>query len=346
MPRTRKSSACMCDANVRKAISHKHQRCNTTKPSKFLFPGTKINNFFGVDGLDGETEYKVCTNVADRLRNYKMPRTTKTQHSNFETPRRRKRHMTDLEKVTSVSLSIQGENRQSHYHMDQFGDTSTSDSKNQHRSSHRDMFCGLVKERGEGFRRPYEGIVMRERVRRVEGLAAMVIAACVDRDELEKKGVEYLSGNRELAVDVMTVLDIIKNRVQDELRVNLLSVNDEITPLPEGEDEEDNNPNYDSAIAMLGETSIKGYERMRKKIVGQNILCADVMPSYHMLTKNRPKINSFVIHPDLSSLDEANMSSLITIDDTTMEESTLVPLVHAPTQESSGDDILASFIGN
>ena len=178
----------------------------------------------------------------------------------------------------------------------------------------------------------------------------MVIGACVDRVSLEKMGVGYLSGNRDLAVDVVTVLDVIRNRVQDELTINLLSVNDEITPPPEGESEEDN-PNYDSAIAMLGETSIKGYEHMRKKIVEKNILCSDVIPSYHILTKNSPKISPFIVEPDAfwSSVEKVDMISTttrnnITIDDTTMEERYLVP---APTtQEHSGDDILASFIGN
>lgn len=169
--------------------------------------------------------------------------------------------MTDLEKLKSVSFTVQGPTHQSHYQMSQF---SSCDEKNQCISNDE---SNLVKENLEGYRIPYEGLEMSGRSQRVVSLTATIISWCVDRESLMGKGVDYLIGNRDLAVDILTVIDSIRNKVQDELRVNLFNLQKEITPLPVdesddkcGDDDEYNK--YVSAIAMLGEASIQGYERM------------------------------------------------------------------------------------
>ena len=278
-----------------------------------------------------------------------MPQVVGQKKAVEGTPRRSTRHMTDLEKVKSVSFIVQGPSRQSNYKMNQF-----SDAKKKKRCSYDESFCNLVKENSEGYsgyRIPYEGLKMREHSRRVVGLAATIISSCVDRESLMDKGVEYLIGNKDLAVDILTVIDSIRNKVQDELRVNLHLVQKEITPPPVDESDDkcgddDKYNRYSSAIAMLGEASIQGYERMRKKILVQNLLSSDALPSYHMLTKNRPKIILFVVLPDLhfDSLQSTSINS-DTINDTMVSDASLIPLALSQSHGST-EDALSSFIGN
>ena len=153
-----------------------------------------------------------------------------------------------------------------------------------------------------------------------------------------------MKGNHELEVDVVTILDAVKIRVQNELRVNITNISDEITGPPVENEPEISEYKYETEIAMLGKASMSGYERMRKKILSQNILSVDCVPSYYMLTKNRPKLNSFVVHPNqmLYSLQDKDN---ICIDTTTdVDETSLVPLVSSPFERKM--DFLSSFIGN
>ena len=51
----------------------------------------------------------------------------------------------------------------------------------------------------------------RSNQRRVAALAHEILYGVVDRKRLKKDGLDYMKGNEELAVDVCTVLDLIKN---------------------------------------------------------------------------------------------------------------------------------------
>ena len=147
---------------------------------------------------------------------------------------------------------------------------------------------------------------MVQRTRRIDAVAKLVIATCVDRGEMRLRGKTYFERNDNLAVDVVTVLDWLRTRLQYELKVNLKTetVSTSFTPLNDAdtavrEEEEERNAteivrsekDYSTAMSLLCESSRNGYTRVRQSMLEEfKTVTPDALPSYHMLTKNRPKI--------------------------------------------------------
>eukprot|EP00978_Attheya_sp_CCMP212_P027084 scaffold90288_cov52-Attheya_sp.AAC.5 len=98
------------------------------------------------------------------------------------------------------------------------------------------------------------------------------------------------------------MLDGIRLLVQRELKINLLSEirSDEATPPPEGEEfEEENNVSLqNTAISLLSEASSLGYERIRCTICEELKIRKKCLPSYLILTKDRPAIEAVVVLPN------------------------------------------------
>ena len=121
----------------------------------------------------------------------------------------------------------------------------------------------------------------------MEALAKSVLAACVDKDKLRHNGHNYFVKNEDLAVDLMTVLSSIQDRLQWELKVNMGNFKGVMTsPTEEEMDEADNDENendgtntvknYNTAIALLGEATQSGYRRIRSELMTEFKLPCDV----------------------------------------------------------------------
>ena len=69
-----------------------------------------------------------------------------------------------------------------------------------------------------GCRKYYKpfGKLTNQRVRdaHVEKLAREILYGVVERTKLKEDGLDYISGNEELAVDVCTVLDLVRNHLE------------------------------------------------------------------------------------------------------------------------------------
>ena len=84
---------------------------------------------------------------------------------------------------------------------------------------------------------------MAEQTKRIDAVAKLVMATCIDRVEMNRKGVTYFKWNEELAVDIITVLDSLKTRLHYELKLNFKELLNYFTPLNEIEEEERDNIN-------------------------------------------------------------------------------------------------------
>ena len=101
------------------------------------------------------------------------------------------------------------------------------------RKSHGDVLVNRILEESEIVRFPFNRLSLLERERRVQKMADTVIGSCVDRRKIKEEGLNHLIGNMDLEIDVLTLLDGIKNRIQYELKMNLETVNnDNVTPPP------------------------------------------------------------------------------------------------------------------
>ena len=172
----------------------------------------------------------------------------------------------------------------------------------------------------EKYRFPYRELKMRSRVRRVDEIAKNIISACVKKSELREKGYDYIQSDEELRSDVSMVLGELAVRLETELKCNF-RLHKEVTPSPqEIESEKDDPPSgvdecgffkesdfdgpkekYKVAIKMLGELTMGGYKRVSDELKATFKIPKKWLPSFYILTKNRPKMDQVVIKPSLST---------------------------------------------
>jgi len=90
-----------------------------------------------------------------------------------------------------------------------------------------------------------------------------------------KQGIFYLTSNIDLAVDCLTLINSIRERIQVTLKLNLNNLSNCVTPptplltdnnVPESKA---SGREFKTTIAMLRELTQKGYERMRKQIIDE-----------------------------------------------------------------------------
>ena len=134
----------------------------------------------------------------------------------------------------------------------------------------------------------------------MKDIAKEILSACIlNRSEFKKERKEYLQHNEELAVDILNLLDGVKEYLESLLQIKLDTLQD--SPMAPVENDPQgtitsldyDNADHKLAISLLGETSKKGYERVRKTAnENPNV---DV-PSFHTLTKNRPDVEEIVLN--------------------------------------------------
>ena len=162
---------------------------------------------------------------------------------------------------------------------------------------------------------------MHERRNRIDSLENLVMASCVDHKEMSQTE-NYFEKNVELVIDILNVLDGIKERVQKETLLNLHRYRQCLTPPVEGEDNESEflpkkNLDGDGTTLLFGSSSRNQYEKIHENLLTDFCLNKDTIPSYHTLTKIRPQIEEIHSHKSPSDhyLDETNFSIPTEVDD-------------------------------
>ena len=134
----------------------------------------------------------------------------------------------------------------------------------------------------------------RERRRKFQNLVEKLVAVCVERNCLREDISLYVQEHIDLAIDITTVLDEVKVRTQKELMANFHNLRHNISPPPLDNNITPNNTEcnklkFKVAIEILGEATQKGCNRMRTARIEQVQGSKDNVPSYYILTKNRPE---------------------------------------------------------
>eukprot|EP00978_Attheya_sp_CCMP212_P014062 scaffold35698_cov63-Attheya_sp.AAC.5 len=81
------------------------------------------------------------------------------------------------------------------------------------RSGYSKEFRHGVATCGQKYRKPFRKVNASERSRHITNLSKEILGACVDTSCLVQDGVTYLKNNKEVAVDVLTVLNGIWHRI-------------------------------------------------------------------------------------------------------------------------------------
>lgn len=153
-------------------------------------------------------------------------------------------------------------------------------------------FVDKIMEHAEKYRFPYKKLKWKNRIAHIDNICSLIIAACLDKKEMKARGglEEMIVNNEILANECMTIVNSLKERLSLKLMVDLPNDGEEIDPVPLVEGDEDcpsEEFDYEKAYAILGETTGRGYDRIRSKLCEQNL------PSLYYIEKNMPiKIES------------------------------------------------------
>ena len=145
---------------------------------------------------------------------------------------------------------------------------------------------------------PFGKLSMRQRRVRMAKIAKIVLGACIEQSEFKANTDEYLHNNNQLGVEVLNLLDGVKEYIESKMKVHFDSLTHlAVTPI-ENDSEgvisrlDEKNKKHKLAITLLGETTTRGYQRLRNSIATYTDL-----PSYYMMSKGRPKMNPIEIQP-------------------------------------------------
>ena len=160
------------------------------------------------------------------------------------------------------------------------------------------------------YKKPYRELSFTSRIKRTDEICSLIIAACIDQKEEDD---DYYLNNREFANDVLNMVKGIDDRLSIKLKYNLSSIDmPEICSLIEEEDELDNELDekqsenkwglsnaFALAYQVLGETTSRGYERIRKKI---ELTLDSTLPSVYMLNKSLKSLQCKALKDETKSL--------------------------------------------
>ena len=152
---------------------------------------------------------------------------------------------------------------------------------------------------------PFRKLKWKNRVDRIDDISARIIACCLDREEVKKNGMKYITGNEDFAHEVLNIVNGIKDRLDVKLKVDMKAI-DEPRPCELNDDDDIVVPmdeeSFNMAYTILGESTGRGYERIRKKFNEINI--DKPLPSMYFLNKKLPiKIEAIEFDSNSSELD-------------------------------------------
>ena len=151
---------------------------------------------------------------------------------------------------------------------------------------------------------------------RAQALGDQALAMCIDKIDKEDNFESYLINDSDLLVDLNMLLDDVHDYVSKKLKRKLTDV-PKTTPSPNPDDIRTERSaisvctkdqlKFQAAVALLGECSRNGFERLRTKFSEDLSIDISQFPSYYVLTKNRQVIideyRLLSINPDATTLE-------------------------------------------
>ena len=144
---------------------------------------------------------------------------------------------------------------------------------------------------------PFGKLCMRQRRIRMFKISKMILAACIDRNEYRTNSQSYLESNTNLAVDILNLIDGIKECIQSRLKLKLDDFQDEVSiPIQDDRDGvitelDEQKETHKIALKLLG-CSGSGNSYTRARSILANTIS---LPSKYMLHKSRPDIEAIKV---------------------------------------------------
>ena len=83
------------------------------------------------------------------------------------------------------------------------------------------IFLNLIKERSKKFIKPTKYLLARKQTKRYSNFLATILASVIDKKELNEFGTEYLLKNKQLASDVLAVIEEVQFLLESYLKVDI-----------------------------------------------------------------------------------------------------------------------------
>ena len=105
---------------------------------------------------------------------------------------------------------------------------------------------------------------------------------------------DYLERNMTLTIDVLTLIDLVKLKLEFILKIDMVSLdNTECYNNTDDDDDDDGDNENLVAHALLQEVSGVAYTRVTTKLINKTNIDPNVFPSRYKLTIDRPDIASY-----------------------------------------------------
>ena len=139
---------------------------------------------------------------------------------------------------------------------------------------------------------PFGKLTMKQKRLRMKDLSKKILSACIDRQSYRQDSDQYIQGNEELAVDLISLLDGMKEFLQSKIKLNLNQYSG--TPMrhipndSEGSilDLDSNKKIHQLAQILLCETSNSAYTRINSQFTNLS-QGKESLPSAYVLDKQR-----------------------------------------------------------
>ena len=154
--------------------------------------------------MENDWKYTVCANVYDRLKKFRIPK------EYYNTQRIREKVVRESPRLHPSPLRVSKLKKV----VVKFGCSSFSIDLCpviEKRKKQQNIIKEELDFASSKFKFPFKGLSIRERERRARSISYTVIGACINWKELQKEGLSYLNNNRDLAIDILEVIDAIKN---------------------------------------------------------------------------------------------------------------------------------------
>jgi len=179
-----------------------------------------------------------------------------------------------------------------------------------HCRNHSDVYTSDILDMSSEYNHPFSKLKMRARRSRIEYVAKTVLSCCVDIECMADDSIGYLKHNKDLAMAVIDFIDGVKENIENHMHVKFSHLqNEAVTSVADDKDDVSK-----VAITILCDATMKGYSRISGDIAKYTSM---KLPSYYMLTKNRPKLEDIVLTPlpplD-NNLDDENEANDVDID--------------------------------
>ena len=132
-------------------------------------------------------------------------------------------------------------------------------------------FQNRILQHKQHFKKTYKDLRWKQRKERLDDAVSFIIACCLERKKMGKNGkdISYIFKNESFLHDCLNIINGLRERLCKKLDVDIPDNDIDVEPvhLVEDDSEKQSKIGIDTAMAILGECSGRGYERIRKEMM-------------------------------------------------------------------------------